>query len=311
MSSSPHARPRVGKGGSRSPNCCRGATGSTQASMARAVRCWRARLVERGDPNAVDHARLAVGIDQRRPPEGRAFPRTGPGARPGRPARQRRGIISPGRVSSRADCGLAPPSRGRGARRQHRTSRALRAGEVTRCTGSHRWTDALASERTGYLPRAIRLYEQLGSNITALRLRAIIAKNDAERAQVRRDMIALLPKLSVAQVPARPQRARCRAGASLPRRRADRRRAAPPPRACSSAPRAATRGSTRIGHARRRRPDHLWLGARAAGPPSRCHRAVRPGDERTPARGSAVPTRPRPLSHPGRRGGPCRAPRRA
>ena len=168
--------------------------GEGRALLARA-------MVERGDPNAVDHARLAVSstTDDRRKGErflvlARAHDRVG---RLDSAAASYREAAA--RVIPIADwlylraAGVLVDSAARADLFARVKSPAAR--------DRIRWTDALASERTGYLPRAIRLYEQLGSNITALRLRAVIAKNDVEKSQVRRDMIALLPKLSVAQIP--------------------------------------------------------------------------------------------------------------
>jgi soluble lytic murein transglycosylase len=158
-------------------------------------------MVERGDPNAVDHARLAVTgtTNERKRGErylvlARAHDRTGrldSASASYRQAASRLPVVADW-LQLRA-AGVLVDS----------TARADLFAQVKSPAARNRvrWTDALASERTGHLSRAIRLYEQLGSNITALRLRAVTAKDDAAKAQVRRDMVALLPKLSIAQVP--------------------------------------------------------------------------------------------------------------
>jgi len=168
--------------------------GEGRALLARA-------MVERGDPNAVDHARLALAgtANDRKKGErylvlARAFDRTGrldSASTAYRQAALRLPLVADWLYLRAA--GVIVDS----------TARAELFALVKSAAARDRirWTDALASERTGYLPRAIRLYEQLGSSITALRLRAVTAKNPTEKAQVRREMVALLPKLSVAQVP--------------------------------------------------------------------------------------------------------------
>ena len=168
--------------------------GEGRALLARA-------MVERGDPNAVGHARLALATaaNDRQGGErflvlARAHDRTGrldSASASYRQAATRLPLVADWLylrvagvlVDSAARAELFAQVRAPAARERIR------------------WTDALASERTGFLPRAIRVYEQLGSSITALRLRAVIAKNDAEKAQARREMIALLPRLSIAQIP--------------------------------------------------------------------------------------------------------------
>jgi len=168
--------------------------GQGRALLARA-------MVERGDPNAVDHARLALSStsNDRRKGErflvlARAYDRVGRLDSAAASYRQAASRLVPiaDWLHLRA-AGVLVDS----------TARAELFAQVKAPAARDRirWTDALASERTGYLPRAIRLYDQLGSNITALRLRAVIAKNDVEKAQARRDMIALLPKLTIGQVP--------------------------------------------------------------------------------------------------------------
>ena len=168
--------------------------GDGRALLARA-------MVERGDPNAVDHARLALAgtANDRKKGErylvlARAFDRTGrldSASTAYRQAALRLPLVADWLYLRAA--GVIVDSTARADLFVLVKSPAARE--------RIRWTDALASERTGYLPRAIRLYEQLGSSITAFRLRAVTAKNPTEKAQVRREMVALLPKLSVAQIP--------------------------------------------------------------------------------------------------------------
>lgn len=158
-------------------------------------------MVERGDPNAVDHARLAVAgatseraMGERYLVLARAHDRTGrldSAAASYRQAADRLPAVADW-LHLRA-AGVLVDS----------TARAELFARVKSPAARDRiaWTDALASERTGYLSRAIRLYEQLGSSITALRLRAVTAKGEVEKARVRRELIALLPKLSIGQVP--------------------------------------------------------------------------------------------------------------
>lgn len=169
--------------------------GEGRALLARA-------MVERGDPNAVDHARFAVGATTSERNQGerylvlaRAHDRTGRLDSAAQAYRQAASRLAPiaDWLYIRA-AGVLVDSAARATLFEQVKSPAAR--ERTR------WTDALASERTGHLSRAIRLYEQLGSSVTALRLRAVTAKNDAERGLVRRDMIALLPRLTIAQIPA-------------------------------------------------------------------------------------------------------------
>jgi soluble lytic murein transglycosylase len=158
-------------------------------------------MVERGDPNAVDHARLAVIGTPSERKKGERFLVL---AR----AHDRGGRLDSASVSYRQAASRLPVVadwlhlRAAGVLVDS-AARAELFAQVNSPAARDRvrWTDALASERTGHLSRAIRLYEQLGSSVTALRLRAVTARDDAARAQVRREMIALLPKLSIAQVP--------------------------------------------------------------------------------------------------------------
>lgn len=169
--------------------------GEGRAALARA-------MVERGDPNAVDHARLAVGgtTSERKQGErylvlARAHDRTGRLDSATQAYHQAASRLAPiaDWLYLRA-AGVLVDSAARAALFEQVKSPAARE--------RIRWTDALASERTGHLSRAIRLYEQLGSSVTAIRLRAVTAKSDVERSLVRRDMIALLPRLTTAQIPA-------------------------------------------------------------------------------------------------------------
>lgn len=168
--------------------------GEGRALLARA-------MVERGDPNAVGHARFAVSstTTERRTGErllvlARAHDRTGrldSAAAAYRQASTRLPVIADW-LALRA-AGVLVDS----------AARAELFAQVKTPAARERirWTDALASERTGYLTRAIRLYDQLGANVTALRLRAVTARNDVERGQVRRELVLLLPRLSIAQIP--------------------------------------------------------------------------------------------------------------
>ncbi|HUF25972.1 MAG TPA: transglycosylase SLT domain-containing protein [Gemmatimonadaceae bacterium] len=52
--------------------------------------------------------------------------------------------------------------------------------------------EALARERTGDIPGAIRAYERAGNHVGALRLRAVTATADAERAVVRRELVRIV-----------------------------------------------------------------------------------------------------------------------
>lgn len=159
-------------------------------------------LVERGDPNAVGHARLAAAAvaatDRQRGERflvlARAHDRVGrldSAAAAYREAAARLPLVADWLWLRAA--GVMVDS----AARAELFSRVKAPVARDRI----RWTDALASERTGYLPRAIRLYEQLGSSVTALRLRAVTSRTAPQRAQVRRDLVALLPRLSAAQIP--------------------------------------------------------------------------------------------------------------
>lgn len=169
--------------------------GEGRALLARA-------MVERGDPNAVDHARLAVASTAVERKKGERFLVL---AR----AHDRVGRLDSAAASYRQAAALLPSIadwlnlRAAGVLVDSAARAGLFAQVKTPAARERiRWTDALASERTGYLPRAIRLYDQLGADVTAFRLRALTAKTDLERAQVRRELVALLPKLSVAQIPA-------------------------------------------------------------------------------------------------------------
>ena len=168
--------------------------GEGRALLARA-------MVERGDPNAVDHARFAVSSTANERRKGERFLVL---AR----AHDRVGRLDSAAASYRQAATRLPlvadwlHLRSAGVLVDSSARADLFAQVKTPAARERiRWTDALASERTGHLSRAIRLYDQLGSNITALRLRAVTAKNDVEKAQVRRELIALLPRLSIAQVP--------------------------------------------------------------------------------------------------------------
>ena len=267
------------------------ADGEGRALLARA-------MVERGDPNAVDHARLAVASTTSDRRKGERFLVLARAHRPGRPSRQRLRSLSRGRCAPRSHCRLAPPSRRRSARRQRRARRAVRAGEGSRRARSHP-LDRRARQRAHRVspPRHQALRAARLQHHRAPAPRAHREERRREGAGAARHDRAPAEALGGAD-PARAQRARWRARAALPRGRAGRfpsRRGGEPARAG----RARLHPGHPIGNAGRRGPHHLRLGPGPARSPSRRNRPVRSGSERPPPRGGALPSRPQSLPHPG------------
>ncbi len=63
-----------------------------------------------------------------------------------------------------------------------------------------RWADAAARERTGDRAGAIRVYDQLGARLSVFRLRLAGARDAGARLLIRRELVALLPRLGAAEV---------------------------------------------------------------------------------------------------------------